>query len=47
MYVVFLVVGGELLDVNESFYLNAEKFSVCILVQNLTSLPTSCVQVAC
>ena len=33
-------------DVNGSFYLNAEKFSVCRLVQNLTSLPTSCVQVA-
>ena len=46
MYVVFFVGGGELLDVNGSFYLNAEKFSVCRLVQNLTSLPTSCVQVA-
>ncbi len=33
------------LGVNGSFYLNAEKFSVCRLVQNLTSLPTSCVQV--
>ena len=32
--------------VNGSFYLNAEKFSVSRLVQNLTSLPTSCIQIA-
>jgi hypothetical protein len=43
-YVVFLVGGGDLLDVNGSFYLNAKKISVCRLVQNLTSLLTSSVQ---
>ncbi len=31
---------------NGSFYLNPKKISVCRLVQNLTSLPTSSVQVA-
>ena len=46
MDVVFSVGGGDLLDVNGSFYKNAKKMSACRLVQNLTSLPTSWVQVA-
>jgi hypothetical protein len=50
-YVVFLVGGGDLLDVNGSFYSNAKKISVSSLVQNFTSLAykllTSFIQVLC